>query len=80
MKYREAILSRLLVGIPRHLVDPRGGSSLKDEERGPENVHTDLVQKRCQFLLVVPVVCFPYAVSERGVTLVVIDMFVHKSP
>jgi hypothetical protein len=64
MKRRETVLSRLLVGIPRHLVDPWSGSPLKGEERGPENVYTDVVQKRCQLLLVVPVDCFSYAVSR----------------
>jgi hypothetical protein len=64
MKRREVILSRILVRIPRHLVDPRGGSSLKGEERGPENVHTDVMQERCQFLLVIPVDSFSYAIPR----------------
>jgi hypothetical protein len=64
MKRREAILSGLLVRIPRHLVDPWGGSSLKGEERGPENVHADVMQERCQSFLVVPVDSFSYAVPR----------------
>jgi len=64
MKRREAILSRRLVGSPRHLVDPWGGSSLEGEERDPEKVQTDVVQERRQFLLAVPVDCFSYAVSR----------------
>src|SRR5208283_5497639 len=58
----EVVLELLPVLVPRDLVDAWGSPLLQAEERPPKAIDVDVVQKRCQSLLVVPVDGLTYAI------------------
>lgn len=66
MEGGEVRLAILFVGLPRQCIDPRCRAPLEREERGPENIHADVMQERRQLLLVVPVDGFSYAALRLG--------------
>ena len=66
MEIAKVLLAAILVHVPRHRIDAGRRSSLQCEEGGAKDINCDVMQERCQFLLVVPGDGFSYAGLRLG--------------
>jgi len=51
MQVEEVPLQTRLVVLPRHAIDPGGGTALERQERFPQQIDADVVQQRGELLL-----------------------------